>query len=96
MLSMHLRWLPIFSETKYYRVHLNIDLLDYFMFMKRRKMKLGNSMFPRLEISETNKFCKAVSMATWRFQNGRNVKTFFFEYFGFPSVKVSNILHTLI
>ena len=45
-------------RTKYCRIHFNIDLFDYFLFMERIKMKLGNSMFPRLEISETNKFCK--------------------------------------
>ena len=28
------------------------------MFAGRKKMKLGNSMFPVVEILETNKFCK--------------------------------------
>ena len=45
-------------QTKYYKIHFNIDLFDYFLFVERIKMKLRNIMFPRLEISETNKFCQ--------------------------------------
>ena len=30
----------------------------YFLFLQRIRIKLGNILFPRLEISETNKFCK--------------------------------------
>ena len=41
-----LRWLPTLS------------IFDYFLFVERLKMKLGNSMFPRLDISQTNEFCE--------------------------------------
>ena len=37
---------------------INIDLFDYFLFVEHIKIELGNSMFPRLEISETNKLCE--------------------------------------
>ena len=55
--KLKLRWLPTVSN-KYYRIHFNFDLFDYFLFVELVKVKLGNSMFPQLEISETNKFCK--------------------------------------
>ena len=35
-------------HTKYYRIHLYIDLFYYFLFVERIKMKLGDSMLPRL------------------------------------------------
>ena len=53
--EFELRLLPTVSNKILKNPH-NTDLFDYFLSVERLKMKFGQSMFSRLEISETNKF----------------------------------------